>query len=195
MTTIYHATPTPAIDAGPRAVFVAQPEDLAHAPSTMTPPMRPLALVFSACLVLWILLSGHLDALDLGMAVVASALVAFANRDIEGVSELLRWTPRLLAYLPWLLKEIWIANIQVVRLILDPALPIDPVIVRLRTRFASDFARTTLANSITLTPGTITLDVEGEHFVVHAITAGGGADIVAGGMARRVGRVFGDPGA
>jgi multicomponent Na+:H+ antiporter subunit E len=157
--------------------------------------MRPLTLVFSACLVLWFLLSGHFRALDVAMAVAASALVAWANRDIEGVSELLRWSPRLLAYLPWLLKEIWIANIQVVRLILDPALPIDPVIVRVRTRFGSDFARTTLANSITLTPGTLTLDVEGEDLVVHAITAGGGADIVAGGMARRVGRVFGDPGA
>jgi multicomponent Na+:H+ antiporter subunit E len=157
--------------------------------------MRPSALVFSACLILWILLSGHVGVLDLAMAVAASALVTFANRDVEGVSEMLRWTPRLLAYLPWLLKEIWVANIQVVKLVLDPALPIDPVIVRVRTRFSSDFARTTLANSITLTPGTITLDVDGDDFLVHAITAGGGADIVAGGMARRVGRMFGDPGA
>ncbi len=161
----------------------------------MTPPMRAFALVFCACLVFWLLLSGHVSALDLAMGVAASALVTFANRDIEGVSELLRWTPRLLAYLPWLLKEIWVANVQVVKLVLDPALPIDPVIVRLPTRFSSDFARTALANSITLTPGTITLDVEGEEFLVHAITAAGGADIVAGGMARRVGRVFGDPGA
>jgi multicomponent Na+:H+ antiporter subunit E len=161
----------------------------------MAPPMRAFALVFSACLVLWILLSGHVGALDLAMAVTASALVAFANRDIEGVSEMLRWTPRLLAYLPWLLKEIWVANIQVVKLVLDPGLPIDPVIVRLPTRFSSDLARTTLANSITLTPGTVTLDVEGEDLLVHALTARGGADIVAGGMARRVGRVFGDPGA
>ena len=157
--------------------------------------MRAPALVFSACLVLWILLSGHVGALDLAMGVPASALVTFANRDVEGVSEMLRWTPRLLAYLPWLLKEIWVANIQVVKLVLDPALPIDPVIIRVRTRFSSDFARTTLANSITLTPGTITLDVDGDDVLVHAITAVGGADIVAGGMARRVGRMFGDPGA
>lgn len=157
--------------------------------------MRAFALVFSACLTLWILLSGHLGALDLAMGVAASALVAFGNRDIEGVSEMLRWTPRLLAYLPWLLKEIWLANIQVVKLVLDPALPIDPVIVRVRTRFSSDVARTTLANSITLTPGTVTLDVDGDDLIVHAITAAGGADVLAGGMARRVGRVFGDPGA
>ena len=161
----------------------------------MTPPMRAFALVFSACLALWVLLSGHVAPLDLAMGVAASALVAFANRDIEGVSEMLRWSPRLVAYLPWLLKEIWVANLQVVKLVLDPALPIDPVIVRVRTRFSTDVARTTLANSITLTPGTITLDVEGEEFIVHAITSGGGADVIAGGMARRVGSVFGDPGA
>jgi multicomponent Na+:H+ antiporter subunit E len=62
-------------------------------------------------------------------------------------------------------------------------------------RYASDLARTTYANSITLTPGTITLDVEGETLVVHAITRAGGDALLAGGMARRVGRVFGDPGA
>ncbi len=161
----------------------------------MAPPMRAFALVFSACLVLWLLLSGHASPLDLAMGVAASAFVAFANRDLEGVSEMLRWAPRLLAYLPWLLKEIWIANLQVVRLVLDPALPVDPVVVRLRTRLSSDFARTALGNSITLTPGTITLDVDGDEFVVHALTRAGGADVVAGGMARRVGRMFGDPGA
>ena len=152
--------------------------------------MRPFALVFFACLVLWILLSGHVSALDLAMGVAASALVTFANRDIEGVSEMLRWTPRLLAYLPWLLREIWVANIQVVKLVLDPALPIDPVIVRLRTRFSSDFARTALANSITLTPGTITLDVEGDTFVVHALTTSSALslepDTGQGSMQRRV---------
>ena len=157
--------------------------------------MRAFALVFSACLALWVLLSGHVAPLDLAMGVAASALVAFANRDIEGVSEMLRWSPRLIAYLPWLLKEIWIANLQVVKLVLDPALPVDPVIVRLRTRLSSDLARTTLGNSITLTPGTITLDVDGEELVVHALTRGGGAAVMAGGMARRVGRMFGDPGA
>jgi multicomponent Na+:H+ antiporter subunit E len=101
----------------------------------------------------------------------------------------------MLAYAPWLLREIWIANIQVVRLVLDPRLPIDPVVVRLPTRYTSDLARTTLANSITLTPGTVTIDVEDETLVVHAITRAGGDDVLGGGMARRVGRVFGDPGA
>jgi multicomponent Na+:H+ antiporter subunit E len=152
-------------------------------------------LVFAGCLVFWFLLAGHFAVLDVVMAVAASGAVAWMNRRDEALSEFLVWTPRLLAYAPWLLREIWIANVQVVRLVLDPRLPIDPVVVRVAMRYSSDLARTTLANSITLTPGTITLDVDGEALVVHAITRAGAEDLLSGGMARRVGRVFGDPGA
>lgn len=159
------------------------------------PPTSGFLLVFAGCLAFWFLLSGHVGLLDLVMAVAASAAVAWVNRRDEALSDVLVWTPRLLAYVPWLLREIWIANIQVVRLVVDPRLPIDPVVVRLPTRYSTDLARTTLANSITLTPGTITLDVDGETLVVHAITRAGGDDLLGGGMARRVGRVFGDPAA
>lgn len=186
MSTVYHAPP-------PSAIEGREPE---YNTRRMSRPQasRPL-LVFGGCLVFWFLLSGHVGPLDLIFGVAASAAVAWINRRDEALSDLLAWTPRLLAYLPWLLREIWVANIQVVRLVLDPRLPIDPVVVRLPTRYASDLARTTLANSITLTPGTVTIDVEGETFVVHAITRAGGDDLLGGGMARRVGRVFGDPGA
>jgi multicomponent Na+:H+ antiporter subunit E len=159
-----------------------------------TPRVR-IVLVFLGCLSFWFLLSGHFSALDLTMAVAASAGVAWVNRRDEALSELLAWTPRLLAYAPWLSREIWIANVQVVKLVLDPRLPIDPVVVRVPMRYSSDLARTTLANSITLTPGTITLDVDGETLLVHAITRAGADGVLGGGMARRVGRVFGDPGA
>jgi multicomponent Na+:H+ antiporter subunit E len=161
----------------------------------MPSPRVRFLLVFGGCLVFWFLLSGHFSPLDLLMAAAASAAVAWVNRHDEAVSDLLVWSPRLLAYAPWLLREIWIANVQVVRLVLHPRLPIDPVVVRVPMRYSTDLARATLANSITLTPGTVTIDVEGETLVVHAITRAGGADILSGAMARRVGRVFGDPGA
>jgi multicomponent Na+:H+ antiporter subunit E len=154
-----------------------------------------LLLVFAGGLVFWFLLAGHFSALDLAMAMAASAAVAWMNRRDEALSELLVRMPGFLAYAPWLLHEIWLANVQVVRLVVDPRLPIDPVVLRVPMRYSSDLARTTYANSITLTPGTITLDVEGETLVVHAITRAGGDALLAGGMARRVGRVFGDPGA
>jgi multicomponent Na+:H+ antiporter subunit E len=105
------------------------------------------------------------------------------------VSLAVRVAPRFLAYVPWLLKEIVVANIQVARLVLDPRLPIDPVVVRFNTRLSTDLARTTFANSITLTPGPVTLDVEGSELVVHALTTAM-ADLAGGTMERRIAGVF-----
>lgn len=152
------------------------------------------ASVFLVCLAFWVVLSGHFAVLHLALALVASAAVALANRDIEMVSHFLRATPAFLAYLPWLLKQIAVANVQVARIVLDPALPIDPVVIRFTAPLSKDVALMTLGNSITLTPGTITLDVEGSEFVVHALTGRAGTELVEGPMAWRVAQVFGDSG-
>lgn len=152
------------------------------------------ALIFATGVVFWVLLSGRTGVLDLLMAAVASAAVALVNRDIEGVTEVLRRGPQLLLYAPWLLREIWAANMQVVRIVLHPRLPIDPVVVSIAPALSSDLALTLLANSITLTPGTVTIDVEDGRLFVHALTRAGAADLEGGGMARRVGRVFGEVG-
>lgn len=150
-----------------------------------------MMLVFSVCFAFWLALSGSLAPLPLTLGVVSSAAVAWANRDLELVSRAVRVSPRLVTYVPWLLKEIAVANIQVARLVLDPRLPIDPVIVRFDTRLSTDLARTTFANSITLTPGTVTLDSEGSELVVHALTRGM-ADLAGGTMERRIAAVFGE---
>ncbi|HET9489911.1 MAG TPA: Na+/H+ antiporter subunit E [Methylomirabilota bacterium] len=150
-----------------------------------------MMLVFSVCFAFWLALSGSLAPLPLTLGVVSSAVVAWANRDLELVSRAVRVSPRLVTYVPWLLKEIAVANIQVARLVLDPRLPIDPVIVRFDTRLSTDLARTTFANSITLTPGTVTLDSEGSELVVHALTRGM-ADLAGGTMERRIAAVFGE---
>jgi multicomponent Na+:H+ antiporter subunit E len=157
--------------------------------------MSASILVFVASIVNWMLLSGHFGVADLVMATVAAALVTVMNRGVEQLSDVLRHGPALLAYLPWILREIWLANIQVVKIVLHPALPIDPVLVRVRAQYRSDLARTVFANSITLTPGTITIDAGPGEFLVHALTRAAGEDLQGGAMARRVGRVFGDPGA
>jgi multicomponent Na+:H+ antiporter subunit E len=149
----------------------------------------PILLVFSVCFVFWLALSGSAAPLHLTFGAVSSAAVAWANRDLETVSQAARISPRFLTYLPWLLKEIVVANIQVVRLVLDPRLPVDPVLVRFDTALSGDLARTTFANSITLTPGTVTLDVEGPTFVVHAVTRAMG-DLAGGAMERRIAAVF-----
>ena len=74
------------------------------------------------------------------------------------------------------------------RRILDPRLPIDPRVVRVRALQQRHAARVLFANSITLTPGTVSIDVEGDDIVVHALTREAGDEVLAGEMNRRVAR-------
>ena len=153
-------------------------------------------LVFSACVVFWLALSGHFGPLEVGLGVLSAVVVTWLNRDLDSLGRLLRRTPAFLWYVPWLMREIVVANLQVVRVVLDPQMPIDPVVGRFECRLSDELAVTTLGNSITLTPGTITLDVEGREFVIHSLL---GPDPIAGcegAMAERVARVFAErPGA
>jgi multicomponent Na+:H+ antiporter subunit E len=148
------------------------------------------ALVFAACFGLWLVLSGHPTPLHLAQGVLAGALVTYLNRDLEAVSASVRSCPRFLRYLVWLLKEIVVANVQVIRIVLHPRMPVDPALVRFPTRLTGDLAVTTFANSITLTPGTVTVDVEERDFVVHALTFQTAESFSA--MQRRVAEVFGE---
>ena len=136
--------------------------------------------LFVVCLVLWLLLSGHWDAVHVGLGAAAAALVTWLNRGEEDVTALARTLPRLAWYVPWLLREIVRANLAVMRIVLDPRLPIDPVVVRVRAPLRGALAVTTLANSITLTPGTITLDAEDGELTVHALDPGSAVGIEAG---------------
>lgn len=122
----------------------------------------------------WLLLSGHYTPLLLGFGVGSSALVVYlSNRmdviDREGVP--LHLIGSLLLYVPWLMKEIFVANVAVAKIILSPRMPISPRIVLLHGSQETDLGRVIYANSITLTPGTITTGVEGQEFQVHALTA------------------------
>jgi multicomponent Na+:H+ antiporter subunit E len=149
-----------------------------------------LTLVFLGCFGLWLVLSGHPTPLHLAQGLIASAFVAYFNRDVEAISSAMRSVPRFLGYLPWLLKEILVANVQVVRIVIDPSLPTNPVLLRVPTRLSSDLAVTTFANSITLTPGTITVDVADGALLVHSLTAQ--KPEAFAGMEHRVAEVFGD---
>jgi multicomponent Na+:H+ antiporter subunit E len=86
--------------------------------------------------------------------------------------------------------RIVVAAIQVLRIVLDPRLPIEPVVVRQTVRFAGDAARVAYANAITITPGTLTLDVDGDSFVVHCLDPALARDVVDGRLARDVARLF-----
>lgn len=122
----------------------------------------------------WLLLSGHYTPLLLSLGVASCALVVYISLrmavvDAEGVP--LQVTGRFLLYLPWLLKEIFVANVEVAKVILHPKLPISPRMVLFHGSQQTDLGRAIFANSITLTPGTITTGCEGQEFQVHALRA------------------------
>jgi multicomponent Na+:H+ antiporter subunit E len=137
----------------------------------------------------WLLLSGYFEPLLLGLGVLSCGIVvAIAHRmdviDHEGVPIHLGW--RVLAYWSWLAVEIVKANVDVARRILDPKLPIHPVLVRVKTSQASELGHVLFANSITLTPGTVSMRVQGGEILVHAIAKEMAEDLASGEMDRRV---------
>ena len=121
----------------------------------------------------WLALSGHYTPMLVSFGVGSSIFVVWvANRmdvvDHEGVP--FHLTGRFLAYFPWLMKEVFVANVAVAKLILNPKMPISPRIVVFHGSQTTDLGRVIYANSITLTPGTITTGVEGQEYQIHALS-------------------------
>ena len=152
---------------------------------------------FVILFVAWVVLSGHFDALHLGFGIVCAALVAACSYDLllsaNNVPTTLMTVGRFAGYVPWILWEVFLANLHVAYLILRPS-AMRPQIVRFRTSLTSDLARVTLGNSITLTPGTVTVDIVGDEFCVHALSDKSAHDLRSGDMERRVARLFDEPG-
>jgi len=130
----------------------------------------------------WLALSGVFDVQHVAIGVVATGIVAWQSRPaqlLSGGAESERVTHfasmpwvRLFVYVIWLLGQIAKANLHIARVVLDPRLPIDPGMVRVPARVSSDAAITLLANSITATPGTVTVHSPEQgrgEFVIHAL--------------------------
>ncbi len=154
-------------------------------------------LIFSLLLITWVILSGLLDEFHIGLGILSCVLVTwlssgllFNDRSLRFHSRL-RQAFRLLFYLSWLLWQIVLANIHVLRISFSPRVKeqIQPQLVRFRSGLKSDFEKYVLAQSITLTPGTVTLQIDDDVFLVHAIS-----DVAAkglmGSMADRVRHLF-----
>ncbi len=116
--------------------------------------------------------AGMLEICIVGVIAVAVALF-FAGRafgyTIKTEIRIFKKIPLLFAYFFVLLKEIFISNIKMIKIILNPKTKNHPVLIRTRIPLKSEFARTVLANSITLTPGTITAELENDNFTIHCI--------------------------
>jgi len=155
-------------------------------------------LTFLIMFGLWILLSGKFDAFHLGLGVISCAIVAYFSGDLLFESPKIKTLPgswvRFARYLPWLLYQIFIANLHILYLSFHPRMMdlIDPRIIKFRSRLQSDFSLVTFANSITLTPGTITVYVSMDGgFSVHAIDKKS-REGLPGEMEERVARAFGE---
>ena len=142
----------------------------------------------------WILLSGKFDLFHLTLGVISSALVSFLSTDLfmyDQGKKRLSTGLRFLLYLPWLLYQIVLSTLHVTFLALHPKMKdqIDPTIVTFKTKLKTDIAKVALANSITLTPGTITIRIEDQVFYVHAISRKAAAGL-PGEMEERLAKVF-----
>jgi len=148
------------------------------------------SLLFVA--VVWLLLSGHYTALILSFGAVSSLIVIWFMWRMARVDEkldILPIRPRVLYYLLWLMWQVVLSNIDLVRRIWDPTLPIRPTWQRLDIKVTSSLAKTLYANSITLTPGTLTTDVREDHFMVHSLSPDGIEDLRKGGMEEQIQRL------
>jgi multisubunit Na+/H+ antiporter MnhE subunit len=141
------------------------------------------------------LLLGRPDAFDLATGAVSAVVVVLLLSRVTFTEPptLRRTVPRLgraFVFVPYLLWEILGANVALARVLLDPRLPIDPSIEEVETDARSDLERAVLANSVTLTPGTLAVDVRSSSLVVHTLTEGSRASLREGDLRRAVRFVF-----
>ena len=153
------------------------------------------ALSLAAVLfVFWILLSGFFTAFLLTMGVACAVGVTLLARRMEVVDREghpIHEAVNALWYWPWLLKEVAKSAWQVSRIIVAPRLPISPTLVRVAPSQKTPVGLVTHANSITLTPGTISVEAGREEFLVHGLTRAGAEGCVASQMDRLVTRFEG----
>jgi multicomponent Na+:H+ antiporter subunit E len=144
----------------------------------------------------WVIWSGLFDAWHLSLGVISCIFVTYISHDLLFQREKfqkkdLAETIRFIKYIPWLLYQIVLANVHVAKLVLNPNMNdlIDPHIIRFKTKLKKDMSLVTFANSITLTPGTITLLIRDGYYLVHSIDMNVAGDL-PGEMEDRVGHIF-----
>jgi multicomponent Na+:H+ antiporter subunit E len=151
----------------------------------------PLAATLFA---FWLMLSGMFTPFLIGAGVCSSlavALLAWRMEVADREGHPLHLTLAALAYWPWLLREILKSGWHVALIILHPRLPVSPTLVRFEPSQRTAIGLVTHANSITLTPGTITVEADHHQFLVHALTRDVAEGLAGSEMDRRVSRLEG----
>ena len=159
---------------------------------------------FAALYGFWIILSGRFEMKYLVMGAVCALLVTYLTQDLaapagtEGRSGSKTaylysvGVGRFALYLGWLLWSVLESNLQVAYLVLHPKMPIRPGLLRLRTKLRNRTGHIMLANSITLTPGTITVDFDDGIYSVHALVPAAAQSLLDAKMQSKLERIFGE---
>lgn len=151
---------------------------------------RPVALggLFLCLAIAWLLWSGlykphiiALGAISCGLCTYLATRMGFFRRN-----PILALLPRLPFYWLWLLKEIVKSSFEVARVVLSPKLDCSPTVINIEAAPKTEMGQVILGNSITLTPGTVTLDIHKGRLVVHALTRAGAEALKEGEMNCRV---------
>lgn len=177
-------------------------QSILHDESIVGSPVVHLVGMAVVLFAFWMILSGHTEIKFIVYGVLTSVVTAWVtyplllvtNKDgnrryfVFGIS-----LPKLLKYSLWLLWQLVLANIDVARATTSQNLNINPKVVRFYFRTDNPMAEVVLADSITLTPGTVTLNVTDDGlFEIHALTDGAAAGVLDGSMQRKVADLFGE---
>jgi len=148
-----------------------------------------------ALAIFWLLLSGFLKPLLLAFGAISVALVLYVLKrmdDVDSAPQQLGANFSLLRYLPWLMGQIVASSVQVTKLIWGSVDKVSPAIAKVDSSTVSKSNRVTYANSITLTPGTLSVDLDDEHITVHALQSDSIEELAEGGMAKKIESLWGE---
>lgn len=157
--------------------------------------MKAKFATFAVMLLFWVVLSGMFDAFHLSLGVICCLLVAHFSHDLlffgDGKYSNIKSLLGMVAYVPWLFFQIVIANLQMAYIVLHPRMfnLIDPHVIRFKTKLERPISKVTFAQSITLTPGTITVSIQDDEFSVYALTRSA-SNSLPGEMEDRIARAL-----
>ncbi len=157
-----------------------------------------LLLSFLSLMAFWLIMSGFFDILHISYGIVSVAVVLAVNFKLkthrffeDEMDDLLHLRfGNVIVYIPWILLQILKSGFHVAFIILRPSTPVQPALLKFRVDLPSAHAKMILGNSITLTPGTLTIDIKGNEFTVHALSEASYAGIVNDAMPRKVRGLF-----
>ena len=160
--------------------------------------VQSLIISFLSLMGFWYLMSGFFDITHTIMGVLSVSIVMGINYKLktfsfyDGETDIIKdlrffYMPY---YFGWLLIQIIISGIEVAKILLSPSLPIQTSVVRFKVDFPNPHCKMILGNSITLTPGTLTVDINDDEFIVHAITPSSFEGIASDKMPQKVLKLF-----